>query len=391
MIALIIGILVSLLVTIAGTPMLIHLVHRLHYGQYIRQDGPKSHLVKRGTPTMGGVAIVLAIVLGWGASALYRYVRSGAVPSLSAMLVLFAMLSMGLLGFIDDFAKVRKKQNLGLSVHAKFIGQFIFATIYAVLALIIPTKSGFPSAQAGMSFIEKPFFDFRFAGGVAAAIIFVIWVNFLMTAWTNAVNLTDGLDGLASGSSMIAFAGYAIIAFWESYHIKGGTHEGFSYAVSDPLDLTIIACCAAVACFGFLWYNSNPATIFMGDTGSLALGGLFAALSIATHTEFLAIIIGGLYVIEVMSDIIQVTYVQAHAQACVQDGADPPSFRASRVERIKGRRALLDDRVPVHDRGPDDVLRRLGVPIRVAVCLNGTVTAPRRTAWRDRRGIGRFA
>ena len=308
LIALIIGILVSLLVTIAGTPMLIHLVHRLHYGQYIRQDGPKSHLVKRGTPTMGGVAIVLAIVLGWGASALYRYVRSGAVPSLSAMLVLFAMLSMGLLGFIDDFAKVRKKQNLGLSVHAKFIGQFIFATIYAVLALIIPTKSGFPSAQAGMSFIEKPFFDFRFAGGVVAAIIFVIWVNFLMTAWTNAVNLTDGLDGLASGSSMIAFAGYAIIAFWESYHIKGGTHEGFSYAVSDPLDLTIIACCAAVACFGFLWYNSNPATIFMGDTGSLALGGLFAALSIATHTEFLAIIIGGLYVIEVMSDIIQVGY-----------------------------------------------------------------------------------
>ena len=307
LIALIIGILVSLLVTIAGTPMLIHLVHRLHYGQYIRQDGPKSHLVKRGTPTMGGVAIVLAIVLGWGASALYRYVRSGAVPSLSAMLVLFAMLSMGLLGFIDDFAKVRKKQNLGLSVHAKFIGQFVFATIYAVLALIIPTKSGFPSAQAGMSFIEKPFFDFRFAGGVVAAIIFVIWVNFLMTAWTNAVNLTDGLDGLASGSSMIAFAGYAIIAFWESYHIKGGTHEGFSYAVSDPLDLTIIACCAAVACFGFLWYNSNPATIFMGDTGSLALGGLFAALSIATHTEFLAIIIGGLYVIEVMSDIIQVT------------------------------------------------------------------------------------
>ena len=307
LIALIIGILVSLLVTIAGTPMLIHLVHRLHYGQYIRQDGPKSHLVKRGTPTMGGVAIVLAIVLGWGASALYRYVRSGAVPSLSAMLVLFAMLSMGLLGFIDDFAKVRKKQNLGLSVHAKFIGQFIFATIYAVLALIIPTKSGFPSAQAGMSFIEKPFFDFRFAGGVVAAIIFVIWVNFLMTAWTNAVNLTDGLDGLASGSSMIAFAGYAIIAFWESYHIKGGTHEGFSYAVSDPLDLTIIACCAAVACFGFLWYNSNPATIFMGDTGSLALGGLFAALSIATHTEFLAVIIGGLYVIEVMSDIIQVT------------------------------------------------------------------------------------
>lgn len=308
MIALIIGILVSLLVTIAGTPMLIHLVHRLHYGQYIRQDGPKSHLVKRGTPTMGGVAIVLAIVLGWGASALYRYVRSGAVPSLSAMLVLFAMLSMGLLGFIDDFAKVRKKQNEGLSVAGKFIGQFIFATLYAVLALIIPTRSGFPSAQAGMSFIEEPFFSFEFAGRIVATVLFVIWVNFLMTAWTNAVNLTDGLDGLATGSSMIAFAGYGVIAFWESYHLKGAGHEGFAYAVSDPLDLTIIALCAAVACFGFLWYNSNPATIFMGDTGSLALGGLFAAMSIATHTEFLAIIVGGLYVIEAMSDVIQVGY-----------------------------------------------------------------------------------
>ena len=159
-----------------------------------------------------------------------------------------------------------------------------------------------------MSFIEEPFFSFEFAGRIVATVLFVIWVNFLMTAWTNAVNLTDGLDGLATGSSMIAFAGYGVIAFWESYHLKGAGHEGFAYAVSDPLDLTIIALCAAVACFGFLWYNSNPATIFMGDTGSLALGGLFAAMSIATHTEFLAIIVGGLYVIEALSDVIQVGY-----------------------------------------------------------------------------------
>lgn len=308
MIALIIGILVSLVVTIVGTPLLIRLVHKLHYGQYIRQDGPQSHQVKRGTPTLGGVVINLAIVCGWLASAIYRHIVSGEAFSLSAMLVLFAMLSMGVLGFIDDFAKVRKKQNEGLSVAGKFIGQFIFATLYAVLALIIPTRSGFSSAQAGMSFIEEPFFSFEFAGKIVATVLFVIWVNFLMTAWTNAVNLTDGLDGLATGSSMIAFAGYGVIAFWESYHLKGAGHEGFAYAVSDPLDLTIIALCAAVACFGFLWYNSNPATIFMGDTGSLALGGLFAAMSIATHTEFLAIIVGGLYVIEAMSDVIQVGY-----------------------------------------------------------------------------------
>ena len=144
MIALIIGMLVSLIVTLVGTPLLIRLVHKLHYGQYIRQDGPQSHLVKRGTPTLGGVVINFAILLGWASSALYRYLRSGDVPSWSAALVLFAMLSMGLLGFIDDFAKVRKKQNEGLSVGGKFIGQFIFATIYAVLALLIPTKIGIP-------------------------------------------------------------------------------------------------------------------------------------------------------------------------------------------------------------------------------------------------------
>lgn len=201
MISLIIGIMVSLVVTIVGTPLLIKLVHKLNYGQYIRQDGPKSHLVKRGTPTLGGVVINLAVVLGWCSSALYRFLTRGEVPSWSAVLVLFAMLSMGFLGFIDDFAKVRKKQSEGLTVKGKFIGQFILATIYAVLALILPTKSGFPSAQAGMSFIEKPFFSFEFAGRVVAIVLFVIWVNFLMTAWTNAINLTDGLDGLAAGSS----------------------------------------------------------------------------------------------------------------------------------------------------------------------------------------------
>lgn len=216
MISLIIGIVVSLGVTIVGTPLLIRLVHKLNYGQYIRQDGPKSHLVKRGTPTLGGLVINLAVVLGWGSSALYRFITRGEVPSWSALLVLFAMLSMGMLGFIDDFAKVRKKQSEGLTVKGKFIGQFILATIYAVLALLLPTNSGFPSAQAGMSFIEKPFFSFEFAGKTVAIVLFVIWVNFLMTAWTNAINLTDGLDGLAAGSSMIAFMGYAVIAFGSS-------------------------------------------------------------------------------------------------------------------------------------------------------------------------------
>ncbi|MBT1165308.1 phospho-N-acetylmuramoyl-pentapeptide-transferase [Bifidobacterium simiarum] len=308
MISLLIGLGTSLIVTLIGTPLLIRLVHKLHYGQYIRQDGPQSHQIKRGTPTLGGVVINLAIVLGWGASALYRHIAYHDKPSWTAVLVLFAMLSMGLLGFIDDFAKVRKKQNEGLTVRGKFFGQFVFATLFAVLCLMLPTKSGFPSAQAGIAYIEKPVITFTFAGTAVALILFVIWVNLLMTAWSNALNLTDGLDGLASGTSMVAFMGYSMIAYWESAHLAGSGAEGYSYAVSDPQDLAIIAACAVAACFGFLWYNTNPAQIFMGDTGSLALGGLYAALSIATHTELLAVILGGLFVMETCSDVIQVGY-----------------------------------------------------------------------------------
>ena len=163
---------------------------------------------------------------------------------------------------------------------------------------------------------------------------------------------------------MIAFTGFGIIAFWESYHIKGGSHGGYSYAVSDPLDLTVIAVCAAVACFGFLWYNSNPASIFMGDTGSLALGGLFAALSIATHTEFLAVVLGGLYVMEAMSDVIQVGYFKMTHKRVFKMAPIHHHF-----DRNQGGGAVLDDRTHLRAARPDDFLRRLGYPLRPAVQL----------------------
>ncbi|MCI1983177.1 MAG: phospho-N-acetylmuramoyl-pentapeptide-transferase [Bifidobacteriaceae bacterium] len=306
MIALIIGLCVSMVSSFLLTPLTIRIVHHLNYGQYIRQDGPKSHLLKRGTPTMGGIAIILSTILGWGASLLYRYVSYGSVPSVSALLVLFCMVAFGALGFVDDFLKVAKKQNLGLSIHAKFIGQFLIATVYAILAVLLPTKSGFPAARMSIAFIETPVISLEFAGRVVGVILFVIWVNFLMTAWTNAINLTDGLDGLAAGSSMVAFVGFGLIAFWQSTHVQGSKASGFLYAVSDPQDIAIIAVCAVCACFGFLWYNTNPAKIFMGDTGSLALGGLFAAMSVSLHVELLAIILGGLFVIETVSDVLQI-------------------------------------------------------------------------------------
>ena len=305
MIAVLIGLIVSLAVTFVGTPIVTQVIHKLHYGQYIRQDGPQSHLVKRGTPTMGGIAINLAIVLGWLASAAYRYFSFGTPFSLNALLVLFVMLSMGALGFIDDFAKVAKKQNEGLSIPAKFTGQIIFATAYAILSLTLKAPDGTVSAHSGVTFIEKPFINFESLGFILSTILFVVWVNFLLAAWTNATNLTDGLDGLASGSSMVPFIGFALISMWQSYH-RVPAPRSYSYTVQDPQDLAIIALCAVAACFGFLWFNSNPATVFMGDTGSLALGGLFAALSIATHTEVLAVILGGLFVWEAASDVIQI-------------------------------------------------------------------------------------
>jgi phospho-N-acetylmuramoyl-pentapeptide-transferase len=308
-IALIVGLCFSLIFSLILTPLTIKAVHKLNYGQYIRQDGPKSHMLKRGTPTMGGVAIILSTALGWVASIVWRWCSYHSIPSVSALLILFAMVAFGLLGFIDDFLKVAKKRNLGLSIHAKLIGQFIIATVYAVLALVLKSgRSGIPISRMSAAFIEKPIINFESAGKVLGIIIFIIWVNFLMAAWTNAVNLTDGLDGLATGSSMIAFVGFGLIAFWQSQHMVGSGADGMLYAVSDPQDIAIIAACAVAACFGFLWFNTNPAQIFMGDTGSLALGGLFAAVSIATHTEFLSIIIGGLFVVEMLSDVIQIGY-----------------------------------------------------------------------------------
>jgi phospho-N-acetylmuramoyl-pentapeptide-transferase len=306
-IGLIVGLCTSLIFALILTPLTIKVVHKLNYGQYIRQDGPQSHLLKRGTPTMGGIAIILSTVLGWVASIIYRWCSYRSVPSISALLILFAMVAFGVLGFIDDFLKVAKKRNLGLSIHAKLIGQFIIATVYAVLALTLKSeRTGIPISRMSAAFIEKPIINFDFAGKVLGIIIFIIWVNLLMASWTNAINLTDGLDGLATGSSMIAFVGFGLIAFWQSQHMVGSGAEGFLYNVSDPQDIAIIACCVVVSCFGFLWFNSNPAQIFMGDTGSLALGGLFAAISIATHTEFLAIIIGGLFFVEMLSSVIQI-------------------------------------------------------------------------------------
>ncbi|MDO4888331.1 MAG: phospho-N-acetylmuramoyl-pentapeptide-transferase [Actinomycetaceae bacterium] len=297
---------ISLIVTFFGTPVFIKLLVVKQYGQFIRQDGPTSHQIKRGTPTMGGVMIILGTLLGY----IGGNVVAGRTPHASGLLLLFLMVGLGLIGFLDDFAKIRQRQSLGLTPWMKIVGQGAVGIIFAVLALRFRNSENRTPASMRLSVLRDTRFDLAFAGVVIGVFLFVLWANFLITAWSNAVNLTDGLDGLATGASMFAFGAYTVITMWQSNQSCVGIVSAAPgcYDVRDPRDLTIVCAAIVGACFGFLWWNTSPAQIFMGDTGSLALGGAFAGLSILTHTEVLAIFLGGLFVIEVVSDVIQVGF-----------------------------------------------------------------------------------
>jgi phospho-N-acetylmuramoyl-pentapeptide-transferase len=297
---------VSLLVALFGTPLFIKLLVKRNYGQFIRQDGPTAHFTKRGTPTMGGVVIIGATLAGWAAASIV----SGRLPSASSLLVIFLMTGLGLVGFLDDYIKISRQRSLGLSARWKIVGQGIVGVTFAVLALQFPNANFRTPASTSVSFIRDTNIDLAFAGVTVGLILFVLWANLIITAWSNAVNLTDGLDGLATGVSLIVFGGYVIVSIWQlNQNCQLASAVGpRCYEVRDPLDLAIVAAAIMGACFGFLWWNASPAKIFMGDTGSLALGGALAGLSILSRTELLAIIMGGLFVIIVLSDVIQIGF-----------------------------------------------------------------------------------
>lgn len=305
MIAILVGGGVALLFSLIVTPLFIKfLVHR-KYGQFIRQDGPTSHQVKRGTPTMGGLVIIAATVLGYAAAML----SAGTMPRVTGLLVLFLMVGMGLVGFIDDYMKISKQRSLGLSARGKFIGQGVVGVAFAVLVLQFPNRHGVTPASTSISFIRDTGLDLALAGATIGLILFAIWANFLVTAWSNAVNLTDGLDGLATGASVLVFGAYTFISIWQlNQNCARPDQLATCYEVRDPRDIAILAAAITGACIGFLWWNASPAKIFMGDTGSLALGGALAGLSIVTRTELLAVILGGLFVIIVASSVIQIGY-----------------------------------------------------------------------------------
>ena len=293
---------ISLVVSLLGTPLFIKFLVRRRYGQFIRDDGPTSHHTKRGTPTMGGAVIIGASLLAYGAAHLITLTHL----TVSGVLVLFLMTGLGVVGFLDDYLKISRQRSLGLRSREKLAGQTLVAVIFAVLALQFPNAAFRTPAVPFVSFVRDTNVNFAFAGTLLGLILFVLWANLIVAGTSNGVNLTDGLDGLATGTGVMVFASYVLIAIWQSNQSCQFNPGVKCYEVRDPRDLAVVAAALMGACFGFLWWNASPAQIFMGDTGSLALGGAIAGLAITTRTEMLVIILGGLFVIITLSVIIQV-------------------------------------------------------------------------------------
>ena len=287
----------AFLISIIGTPFAIRFLVSRGYGQIIRDDGPTSHHTKRGTPTMGGVVIIFATVVGYFLS---RLVTSRH-PTASGVLVLFLMSGLGFVGFIDDWLKVSKQRSTGLGARSKILGQSIVAIAFAILGLRFPDDHGLTPISSHLSIVRDTSIEL-------GTILVVIWVLIMITAESNGVNLTDGLDGLATGASVMTFGAFVLIGVWEFGQGCTLTPGPKCYEVRDPLDIAIVAAALMGACFGFLWWNASPAKIFMGDTGSLALGGALAGLAIASRTELLLLLLGGLFLIISLSVILQVGF-----------------------------------------------------------------------------------
>jgi phospho-N-acetylmuramoyl-pentapeptide-transferase len=286
---------ISMIVALIGTRPTITILRKRKLGQQIRTDGPQAHLGKSGTPTMGGIVIIIASLVGYAAG----HLLTNDAMSASGVLVLFLMTGLGLVGFVDDFIKLFLRRSLGLRSGAKLAGQALVGAIFAVLVLHFPDGYDLTPASDHISFLA----DFGLAIG---PILFVLWVLVMVTGTSNGVNLTDGLDGLASGASILVLAAYVIIGNWQYREDCTVALAPNCYDVRDPLDAAVVAAAVMGACFGFLWWNAPPAKIFMGDTGSLALGGTLAGLAIVTRTDLLLLLLGGLFVIITLSVVIQV-------------------------------------------------------------------------------------
>ena len=287
----------ALFFSLFGTPALIKALARRGYGQIIRDDGPSSHHTKRGTPTMGGIIIIFAALVAY----LLAHLVMRSPISVSAILIFGLVIALGLVGFIDDYMKVSRQNSAGISGKQKIFGQVVFAATFGYLGTHFPDKDGLTPISLQLSTVR----DTSITLGV---VLVVIWVAFMVTATSNGVNLTDGLDGLATGASVMTFLAFVLIGVWEFGQSCALVTTANCYEVRDPLDLAVLAAAFAGSCTGFLWWNASPAKIFMGDTGSLALGGALAGLAATLRVELLLIPLGGLFVIITLSVIIQTLY-----------------------------------------------------------------------------------
>jgi phospho-N-acetylmuramoyl-pentapeptide-transferase len=288
-IALLMSASIAFAVSILVTPWVIHKFREHDIGQFIQEE-VEGHLHKQGTPTMGGVVMIAAVLIAYFASHVRVWDPDGphlSFTSLSSggMLAILALVGMGVIGLADDYLKVSRRRSLGLSIAAKFGGQIIVAGAFAWGA----TAAG---VSTELSF-TRPL-------GIHLGVFFVVVVLVMLSGTANAVNLADGMDGLAGGSAALVFGAFVLIGYWKFRHPE------FYSGVAYSLELAVVAAAMLGATLGFLWWNAAPARIFMGDVGSQALGGLMAALAILTNTQLLLILLGGLYVAETVSVILQV-------------------------------------------------------------------------------------
>lgn len=280
---------VALLFALIATPLLIRWLQAQGIGQQIREDGPQGHVTKAGTPTMGGLTIIAGALAGW----VVGHFREGVIYTRGGMLVVLSMVGAGLVGLVDDWIKVRRQRSLGLNKRAKIAGQLAVAGAFAYLA------TEWASVGTELSFTRQSMpnlIDLGTAG-------WIVWAVLVIIGSSNAVNLTDGLDGLAAGSATFTFSCLAIIGFWQF------RHEDI-YGIPQALDLAVMAVALSGACMGFLWWNAAPARIFMGDVGSLAIGAAMAALALVMKVDLLLPMTGALFVMVTLSVIIQVVAFQ---------------------------------------------------------------------------------
>jgi len=287
----------SLILSFIFTPVLIRLLSRRGVGQMIRDDGPKSHHVKRGTPTMGGIVLIFSTVVSYFAS----HLITGVGITASAILVIFLIIGLGLVGLLDDWLKISRKQSQGLTAKQKLFGQALFASGFAYAGLHF--KDG-----SGLAPISHYFSGVRDTSIKLSMAFVIIWIIFLVLGSSNGVNLTDGLDGLASGAAIMTFISFVVIGVWEFGQSCVVSNVAQCYSVRDPLDIAVLSAALAGACAGFLWWNASPAKIFMGDVGSLALGGAISGIAIVLRVEALLAALGSLFVLITLSVIIQTGY-----------------------------------------------------------------------------------